>query len=121
MDYREPCSLCVAGLEGLSCEAFKGFDISLSGLGNDLLGESWGRWLLRPVQFVQIIPEELLVKTLLWAAGLVGIHGPESRGVGREDFVNEDEASVLDPELKFRIRDDDPFFGPQIRCPFDRF
>ena len=63
--------------EGLSCEAFKGFDVSLSGLGNDVLGKSGGRGLLWPVQAVQVVSQELLVKALLRAAGLVGVHGPE--------------------------------------------
>jgi len=72
------CALRSMLSEGLSGEAFKGLDVSLSGLGNDLLGKSGGRGLLWPVQAVQVVSQELLVKTLLRAAGLIGVHGPES-------------------------------------------
>jgi hypothetical protein len=102
-------ALCSMLSEGLSCEAFKSFDVSFSGLGNDLLGKPGGRRLLRPGQALQVIPQELLVKALLRAAGLVSIHGPESRGVGREDFVNENEVAVLEA-----------LFGRRIRSLFDR-
>jgi hypothetical protein len=39
------------------------------------------------------------------------IGGPEARGVGREHFINQDQFTVEQAELKLRIRDDDAAFA----------
>src|SRR5439155_7767501 len=63
-------------------------------------GDNFGRELGRrrrlvPLQCLEIIADELLVEAGLAAAGPVLIGRPETRRVGRQHFVNEDQSPFV--------------------------
>ncbi len=103
-------------------QAIAGFAIAVEGAGDDVVGEGWGRWLFGPCaclhEFKEVIADELLVETVLVAAGLVLIGGPVAGGVGGEDFVNEDDfvsrfAMIIEgvAELELGVGEDDAPVG----------
>jgi len=101
-------------MESTPGESFQGFEVPVSGFLDNIRREFRGRGLFRPVEAVEVISQELFVETRLRAAGFVGIHGPESRRVRRQELINQNEAVINDPEFKLCVRYDDPFLGSQI-------
>ena len=76
--------------------------------------------LLVPVERFQIIAHELFVEGLLRAAGRVFVARPEAGGIGREDFIGQQQLSVMPAEFEFRIGEDDAArFGVGRRLAVD--
>src|SRR5204863_829617 len=90
------------------CDALERLDIAPAGAGDDVLGELWAGVGLVPAERFAVVANELLVERGLRPSRLVLVGGPEPRRVGRERLVGENEYTALvEPELEFRVRDDD--------------
>ena len=75
-----------------------------------MLGKLRSRRCLVPVQREQIVPDYLLVKTVLAPAGGVVPYGPEARGIGRKELVYQEYLSSEHAELHLRVGYDDALF-----------
>jgi len=58
----------------------------------------------------------LLVEARLAVTGGIPLLRPVSRRVGRESLVDEDKLAVDEPELEFRVRDDESSRSRVLRC-----
>src|SRR4029077_41519 len=65
-----------------------------------------GRRLI-PIERLQIVAHELFVETRWALSDGILVLWPEARRVRREAFVNQEQISINNAKLKFRIRDDD--------------
>ena len=63
-----------------------------------------------PTDFGEVVSDELFIETLLRFTGGVDIRGPETGGVGCENFINHNQFSIALPELKFGIAEDNSGF-----------
>src|SRR5438552_4725412 len=66
-------------------------------------------WLLVEMDALEVVAYILLIEGRLRSAGTVEGARPEARGVRRQDFIAEDDFTVVDAELKFCICYDNPF------------
>src|SRR5439155_12307690 len=87
--------------------------IALTGCVHDVGRQGRWRSLAIPrallLQVRQVIAQRLFVEARLAAARLIAVGGPEARGVGRQDLVDDDEIAVrCGPKLELRVGDDDP-------------
>src|SRR5688572_10121238 len=82
------------------------FHILLSSLIDDVAGEHRGRAILVPARCYEPVAHKLLVERWLPPAWSVLICGPESRAVGRQHLVDEDQFVIEPPPLEFCVRDD---------------
>src|SRR4051812_15255057 len=85
-------------LKRMPRQAGEGFQVFLLGALDD---EGWKlgcRRLLVPIDALQIVAQKLFVEARLAAAGLVLVGGPETRGIGGEQFVDEDQPTVKHAE-----------------------
>src|SRR5689334_23333410 len=62
---------------------------------------------LVPVECFEVIAHELLVEARRADAECILICWPEARRIGREALVDQDNAAAENPELEFRIGNDD--------------
>src|SRR5262249_31729273 len=65
-------------------------------------------WTSVPSGAGEIIAYVLLVKTRLAVPRSIPLQRPETRRIGREDFVDEGEMNVQKPKFKLRVSNDDP-------------
>src|SRR5208282_6476021 len=93
---------CVAGY------ALIGFPVLLPRSGDHVRRERRGRRLFVPADALEIVAHVLLVKRGLRLARRILSRGPEARGVGSQRFIDPDEFVSEEPELEFRVGDDDP-------------
>jgi hypothetical protein len=93
--------------EGFSREAFVGLDILAGGVLDYIRGKLDSKARLVKVYLLEIVADELLVKRLLVTAWGILIGGPETRGVGRKHFIDQDYLITHDAELELRIGKDD--------------
>lgn len=94
-----------------SLERFEVFGLSAF---HDFWWQNGGWRLLVPRQGFEVVADELLVETRLAAPGFVAVGWPESRGVWREDFVDEEKNTVAEAELKFCVGDNNAVFSGMI-------
>ena len=71
-------------------------------------GKFRGRRFLVPTDLGEVVPDELFIETLLRLTGFIEIRGPETGGIWREDFINDNQFSVALSEFKFGITKDNP-------------
>ena len=88
-------------------DAPRGLDVTLRGPLDDIFGKRGPGIGLVPAQLLDVIAHELLVKRDGGLPFLPLGHLPESRGVGREDLVDERQLPVDEAELEFRVREVD--------------
>ena len=68
--------------------------VFLACLGDNILWQLRRRRLLVPTDFGEVVPDELLIETLLRFTGFIEIRGPETGGVRCEDFINDNQFSI---------------------------
>ncbi len=93
--------------EGFARQTLVSVQIFLCGLGHDVGRQSGCGRLLVPRESFQVIAHELFVEARLAAAGFVLIGGPETGGIGRQNFVDEDEFAIGQAKFEFGVGDDD--------------
>src|ERR1035441_8836123 len=71
------------------------------------LFRSRGRWLLVPLDSLQIVAHVLLVVRILRSTRLILVLGPETRRVRREHLIRQHESGSGTAEFKLGIGDDD--------------
>src|SRR5688572_3560509 len=103
----------------LSTQVFAGqpaecLDIPVAGARHDVVGQARDRGLFVPPDALEIIADELLVEARLGTAGLVLVARPESRRVGGQHFIDQNQAlrfgtTVVgqEPEFELRVGHDD--------------
>src|SRR5260221_3852677 len=108
----------------------KRLEILLARFHHDIVGQRRHRWLFVPFDAFEIIAHELLIEAWWRSAWGVAVGGPESRRVGREHFINQNQSIARQPsifrqqaKLEFGIGDDDAdrfgvcgAFGVQLQC-----
>ncbi len=114
---RGECGAPIGGIRGVGsemlCHAFagKGFvgmEIFLRGLLDNVGWKGWRRRLLVPMNTFKIIADELFVIGGLGPSRRVAFHRPKARGVGCEDFVNQDYVVFFrHTPFKLGVADDD--------------
>ena len=88
----------------------EGFAIFRGRLLDDLGGQGWAGRSLVPIERLEIIAHELFVETRRALADDVLIRRPETRGIGRETFVDQEQFAVDRAEFEFCVGDDDSAF-----------
>src|SRR5262245_32621999 len=87
-----------------------GFQVFLPCLGDNVARQRRRGAVFVPTGRLQPVPDELLVVGWRIAPRFVLIDGPETRAVGREDFVDEDQLAAREPApFELGVGDDDAF------------
>src|ERR1700746_171098 len=81
-------------------------EVLLAGAARHFRGKRGSGWLLIPVNLLEVIPNVLLVVRILGTSRGVFICGPETRRIGRKNFIGERDAVLSPSELEFSIGDD---------------
>src|SRR5579859_6379973 len=71
--------------------------------------------LFRPADALKIIADKLFVERWLGLAGLIGTRGPETRGIGRERFVDPHKFLAVETELEFCVGNNNSARGGVFR------
>ena len=66
------------------------------------------------MDLLEIIAHVLLVEGRLRASGTIAGERPESRGIGRQDLVAEDDLAVINSKLEFDVGNDDASWKARI-------
>jgi len=107
-------SFLPAPSQAVACEPFVGLKILRCRFRDDIRRQHrTGRGFV-PIKRFEIVADELFVEARLAATGLILVGRPETLGIRREHFVNQNEFAVVQTELKFRVRNDDAAFAGVI-------
>ena len=94
-------------LQFLPGQPFVGFQIFCAGFGNDIGREHGAGRGFVPSERFEVVADELFVEARLAAARLILVGGPETRGIRRHYFVNQNQFAVAQTKFELGVGDDD--------------
>src|SRR5262249_14301468 len=89
-----------------TCKLRVSLKILFAGLACHFSRQCRSRWLLVPADFLEVIPNVLLVKRFLRLSRLVFVRWPEAGGIWCKHFVGQSDAGRGLAELKLGVGDD---------------